>query len=53
EDGERAEHGGPAAHGGTAERRTPADGRTTTRDGVPAAEDEEGAADALAETGRS
>lgn len=53
EDGERAEHGGAAAHGGTDERRTPADGRTTTRDGVPAAEDEEGAADALAETGRS
>nr|WP_202489547.1 ATP-binding cassette domain-containing protein [Streptomyces sp. SID8381] len=53
EDGERAEHDGAAAHGGTAERRTPADGRTTTRDGVPAAEDEEGAADALAETGRS
>ncbi|MFF9314365.1 ATP-binding cassette domain-containing protein [Streptomyces sp. NPDC014748] len=53
EDGERAEHGGAAAHGGTAEPRTPADGRTTTRDGVPAAEDEEGAADALAETGRS
>ncbi|EFF90545.1 conserved hypothetical protein [Streptomyces sp. e14] len=53
EDGERAEHVGAAAHGGTAERRTPADGRTTTRGGVPAAEDEEGAADALAETGRS
>ncbi|MEV8070044.1 ATP-binding cassette domain-containing protein [Streptomyces sp. NPDC085995] len=53
EDGERAEPDGAAAHGGTAVRRTPADGRTTTRGGVPAAEDEEGAADALAETGRS
>ncbi|MEV7126391.1 ATP-binding cassette domain-containing protein [Streptomyces sp. NPDC093260] len=51
--GGTAEDDEVAAPGGTAEQGTPADDRTTTRDDTPVTEDEEGAADALAETGRS